>query len=165
MISREFLKFACMSEAKRIAKLFSAWYDKNPWSAIKLTELLKDVTHEQAAKRVIPNANTIWQLVQHCLGWRENVLRKLQGEVFKSAEDNYLSNPDDVSPQAWEHLKKRYAENEKKWQEYLDRMLDEYLLEGYTPSKDEWTVFEVIHGLLHHDNYHFGQISMLKKLL
>lgn len=165
MIRREFLKFANMSETKRIAKLFSAWYDGNPWTAIKMTDLLKDINHEQAARRVIPNANTIWQLVQHCLGWRENVLRKIQGEEFKSAEDNYLKNPDDVSPQAWDNLKKRYAENENKWQEFLNGLPDAFLLEGYKPSKDEWTVYEVIHGLLHHDNYHFGQISMLKKLL
>lgn len=154
-----------MGETKRIAKLFSDWYTDNPWSAIKMTDIIKDLTAEQAARRVIPNGNTIWQLVQHCLGWRENVLRKLKGEEFKSPENNYLGNPDDISSRAWENLKERYARNEKDWQEYLQEIQDEFLDEGYKPSKNEWTQYEVIHGLLHHDNYHFGQISMLKKLL
>lgn len=152
-------------EGARIAKLFSDWYNKNPWSYVKLTDILQDVSAEQAAKRCIPGANTIWQLVQHCLGWRENVLRKMQGEIFTSPDDNYLAYPDDVSSQAWESLLARLANNEKNWQTFLANTDDAFLNAGYKPSKNEFTNYEVIHGLLHHDNYHFGQITMLKKLL
>lgn len=154
-----------MNESKRIAKLFSDWYGGNPWSYIKLMDILKDITAEQAAKRPIQNANTIWQLVQHCVEWRINVLRKMKGEDFKSAEDNYLSNPTDISEEAWKNLLERFTANEKDWQNYLNNLEDENLNEGYKPSKNEFTNYEVIHGLLHHDNYHFGQIVMLKKVL
>ncbi|MBK7038171.1 MAG: DinB family protein [Bacteroidetes bacterium] len=89
-----------MNESQRIKKLFFDLYDGNPWTAIKLTDLLSGISAEQAALRPIKNANTIWQLVQHCVGWRENVLRKIQGDFFKSPEDNYLSNPPDTSPRS-----------------------------------------------------------------
>lgn len=154
-----------MSESTRIAKLFSAWYNGNPWSYIKLSDILKDITADQAAKKPLQNANNIWQLVQHCLGWRENVLRKLKGEDFQSPEDNYLSVPADVSEDAWKKLMTLLAKNENDWQEYLQNLDDKKLNEGYKPSKNEFTVYEVIHGLLHHDNYHFGQIVMLKKMV
>ncbi len=154
-----------MHESKRIAKLFSDWYDGNPWTYIKLSDILKDITAEQAAKRPIQNANTIWQLVQHCVEWRINVLRKIQGEEFQSPEDNYLHMPEDISEEAWKELQERYAKNETDWQNYLLHLNDALLDDGYKPSKNEFTNYEVIHGLLHHDNYHFGQIMMLKKLV
>jgi len=154
-----------MTESTRIAKLFGDWYNGNPWSYVKLTDLLKDVSASQAAARAIPGANSIWQLVQHCLGWRENVLRKMKGEEFKSPDDNYLGNPEDISEDAWQKLLVKYEQSEKDWQVYLNQLDDNVLSEGYKPSKNEFTNYEVIHGLLHHDNYHFGQIMMLKKAL
>ena len=154
-----------MDEGKRIAKLFSDWYNGNPWTYVKMTDIIKDVSAEQAAKKLLPNANTIWQLVQHCLGWRENVLLKIQGQEFKSPEDNYLGEPTDVSDNAWKEMLARYEQNEKNWEEYLNRVSDDELKEPYRPSKNEFTNYEVIHGLLHHDNYHFGQVLMLKKML
>ena len=154
-----------MTQSQHIKKLFFDLYDGNPWTAIKLTDLLSGISAEQAALRPIKNANTIWQLVQHCVGWRENVLRKIQGDFFKSPEDNYLSNPPDTSPEAWSQLLSRLEKSETDWENYLENLNDETLNKGYAPSKNEWTNYEVIQGILHHDNYHFGQISMLKKLV
>lgn len=153
------------NEAARIAKLFSDWYDGTPWTEIKMTDILTDITPEIAAAHPIPGANSIWQLVYHCLGWRMNVLQKIQGAEFKSPEDNYLSEPQDFSASAWQQLMKDYAQNEKDWQLYLSNINDDILDSGYLPSKTKFTCYEVIHGLLHHDNYHFGQILMLKKIL
>jgi len=156
---------AMMSESGRLAKLFSDWFDGNPWSYVKMSDILKDVSAKQASKKLIPNANTIWQLVVHCLGWRDNVLRKMKGEDFKSPDDNYMSVPEDQSETAWKKLKDELVENENQWQIFLKTLSDDQLNEGYKPSKNEFTNYEVIHGLLHHDNYHFGQLVMLKKFL
>ncbi len=154
-----------MKQSHRLKKMFSDLHNGNPWTAIKLTDILSGITAEQAAQRPIKNANTIWQLVQHCVGWRENVLRKIQGEIFKSPEDNYLSEPMDTSSEAWRELLERLKSSELDWEIYLENLNDETLDLGYTPSKNEWTNYEVIQGILHHDNYHFGQILMLKKLV
>lgn len=154
-----------MSEVKHLKKLFADLYDGVPWTEVKLTTILTDITSEQAAKKIIPEANSIWQLVQHCVGWRDNVLRKLQGEIFNSPEHNYLLPPDNVSPQAWQHLLSRLEQSEKNWEQFLEQLDDNKLHEPYLPSKGKFTIYEVIHGILHHDNYHFGQIVMLKKLV
>ncbi len=154
-----------MSESIRIKKLFSDLYNGTPWTEIKLVPIVQDLTAEQAAQKPIPNANSIWQLVQHCIGWRENVLRKLNGAHFLSPEDNYLNAPDNVSPQAWDALLKRLEKSELDWEQYLTNLDSSLLDEPYLPSKGKFTVYEVIHGILHHDNYHFGQIVMLKKLV
>ncbi len=154
-----------MKESKRILKLYFDLYKGNPWTAITLTEILKDINAEQAAKELIPKTNTIWQLVHHCVSWRDNVLQKLQGAIFKSPEDNYLSFLLDTSETAWSLLLLRLRQSELLWEDYLNNLSDNALNETYIPSDGEWTNYEVIHGLLHHDNYHFGQIVILKKLL
>ena len=72
-------KIESMQEAKRISKLFSDLYDGTPWTEIRLLDILEGITAEQASKKPILNVNSIWQIVQHCLGWRINVLLKLKG--------------------------------------------------------------------------------------
>lgn len=153
------------TESKRIAGLFSDWYHDDPWTFVRMKDILEDISAEQAAKKPIKTANSIWQIVQHCISWRENVLQKMQGANFTSPEDNYLSPPTDTSEEAWQDLLMRLEENEIQWQEFLDALDDDQLDTPYAPAKDQYTWYEVIHGLLHHDNYHFGQIVMLKKLL
>lgn len=154
-----------MSEVKHLKKLFADLYDGVPWTEVKLTTIITDITSEQAAKKIIPEANSIWQLVQHCLGWRDNVLRKLQGEEFKSPEDNYLSEPTDTSADAWNQLLAALAQNNLAWQHFLQSLPDESLDNGYAPAQHAFTQYAVIHGILHHDNYHIGQVLMLKKLV
>lgn len=152
-----------MEEGPRIKKLFADWYGGNPWSFVKMSDILRDVHPVMAASHPIAGANSIWQLVQHCHGWRDNVLRKLRGEEFKSPEDNYMAEPEDTSDKAWEKLLERIRLNELDWEDFLSTCTDETLASGYRPSKNEFTCYEVIHGILHHDNYHFGQIRMLIK--
>lgn len=154
-----------MSETTRIAQLFADWHDQKPWTEITLMGILADITPEMAAAHPIPGANSIWQLVQHCLGWRDNVLRKLQGEEFKSPEDNYLSEPTDTSADAWNQLLAALAQNNLAWQHFLQSLPDESLDNGYAPAQHAFTQYAVIHGILHHDNYHIGQVLMLKKLV
>ncbi len=154
-----------MNESQKISKLFFDLYNGNPWTCIKLSDILEGITAVQAASRPIPSANTIWQLVQHCVAWRENVLKKINGADFKTPDDNYLTNPLDISEIAWNNLIADLKKTENHWEEFLNSYDDQILYDGYKPSNNEFTNYEVIHGLLHHDNYHFGQISMLKKLL
>ena len=154
-----------MMNASGLKKLFADLYNGQPWTEITLTDIVEGITAAQAAAQLIPNANTIWQLVQHCIGWRDNVLAKLNGVVFLSPEDNYLSMPQDISESTWQTLLLQLKKSEQDWETYLETLDEAQLQSPYLPSKGKFTVFEVIHGILHHDNYHFGQIMMLKKLL
>ena len=85
------------------------------------------------------------------------------GEAFRSPDDNYLSEPDNVSPQAWEQLLADFEQVDTDWRNFISTLSDEDLDRPYTPADGKYTWYAVIHGLMHHDNYHFGQIIMLKK--
>ncbi|HPE98589.1 MAG TPA: DinB family protein, partial [Chitinophagales bacterium] len=90
---------------------------------------------------------------------------KMQGEAFRSPDDNYLSEPDNVSPQAWEQLLADFEQVDTDWRNFISSLSDAELDQPYTPADGKYTWYAVIHGLMHHDNYHFGQIIMLKKML
>lgn len=153
------------SEAKRIAKLFFNQYNGMPWTEIRLKDILNGIDANKAAQKLVANANSIWQLVQHVLGWRENVLKKMQGDNFQSPDDNYLSVPSDTGANAWNNLLKELEENETQWEFFLETLKEEKLNAPYLPSKGKFSNYEVLHGLLHHEAYHLGQILILKKIL
>ncbi len=153
------------TESLRILKLFSDQYHGKPWTEVRLIDILNGISAQMAAEKPISNANNIWQLVQHITAWRENVLRKMNGEKLQTPSDNYLSRPDDTSEEAWKNLLDKLEQSEKQWEAFLINITDEKISEPYLPSNGEFTIYEVIQGLLHHDAYHFGQILMLKKLL
>ena len=63
-----------MKEMKRITKLLDDIYDGSPWIDVNLTATLKKLSAVQAAKKVAPQWNTIWEIVNHLINWRLNVL-------------------------------------------------------------------------------------------
>jgi uncharacterized damage-inducible protein DinB len=57
------------------------------------------------------------------------------------------------------------AQNQQDWLAFLETLDDTALDEKYAPVGDKYSKYDLIHGLMHHDNYHFGQITLLKKFI
>ena len=154
-----------MTEIERILDQLKRAYEGNAWHGPSVREGLSGVTAEQARTRPLPNAHNIWELVHHIAVWENVGRRRLQGD---RAEIN-ISSPedwppaDDLSEAAWEQAKAaldRGHEALRKAISGLDESrLDEPILEGLS------TVYVTLHGVIQHDLYHAGQISMLKKAL
>lgn len=79
-----------MSESKRISNLYQSIYNGNPWLEVTLANTLKDVSAEQAYRKINPNLNTIWEIVNHLIQWRRNILRRVQGETVTTPDHNYF---------------------------------------------------------------------------
>lgn len=151
-----------MEENAALPGIFHNMYDGKPWTEVRLREILAGIHAEDAARRLIPGANTIWQILQHCTAWRAHVLDTLKGIPHESPADNYLTFPEDISEEAWNELLRQGDTMQKDWEEFIETMEP-----GFTdhPYGNGYSNYDVIHGIMHHDNYHFGQIVMLKKLL
>jgi hypothetical protein len=48
-------------------------YDGAPWHGSSITEVLKGVDADVAARRSIPRAHTIWEIVLHMTAWTREV--------------------------------------------------------------------------------------------
>lgn len=152
-----------MKETARIASLFEKLYAGSPWIDVNIQDTLAPLTADQAVRRVIPSLNTIWEIVNHLVSWRENVLRRIQGEVITTPADNYFSLISNTSPAAWKRTLKRLAASQDKWL----RLLSDWQRADFEKiyPNNHMTYYEHIQGILQHDAYHLGQIVLFAKLV
>lgn len=152
-----------MSESKRVSNLYQSIYNGNPWLEVTLASTLKDVTAEQAYRKINPNLNTIWEIVNHLIQWRRNILRRVQGETVVTPEHNYFVPVLDSSEAAWEQSLQSLAKSQELWTVFFNDFNDADF-DKIDPNNNH-NFYEDIHGIIQHDVYHLGQIVILKKLL
>jgi uncharacterized damage-inducible protein DinB len=152
-----------MSENKRISNLYQSIYNGNPWLEVNLANTLKDVTADQAYRKITPNLNTIWEIVNHLIQWRRNILKRVQGEVITTPDHNYFVPVLDPSEAAWEQSLQNLDKTQELWNSFLEDFDDADLDKIY--ANNNHTYYEHIHGIIQHDVYHLGQIVILKKML
>ena len=107
-----------MTETKRISSLFKKLYDGSPWIDINITSVLQNISAEQASKRVLKNCNTIWEITNHIIDWRINVLQRVQGKTIKTPDNNYFEAVTDTSEKNWKDTLQRLSRVSKR----LDRI-------------------------------------------
>lgn len=152
-----------MSESKRISNLYQSIYNGNPWLEVTLSHTLENVTAEQAYRKINPNLNTIWEIVNHLIQWRRNILERMQGETIITPDHNYFVPVIDPSEAAWAQSLQTLAKTQEAWNTFFEDFNDEDLAKIYTNNNH--TYYEHIHGIIQHDVYHLGQIVILKKML
>lgn len=152
-----------MKEWKRIEKLFKDLYDGSPWIDVTIMGTLENISAEQAATKIAPCRNSIWQILNHMIAWRENVLLRVQGNVIVTPNNNYFIEITDTSKAEWEKTLIRLGNSHKQWTEFLKNFSESQFDKIYPSNRMSY--YEHIHGILQHDAYHLGQIVLLSKLV
>jgi uncharacterized damage-inducible protein DinB len=150
-------------ETQRIRSLFENLYNGNPWLDVTIAATLSEISAEKAAKKPAAGGNSIWKIVNHLIGWRENVLQRINGQTVITLDDNYFAPVSDTSEIAWQQTLKNLATSQQKWTEFLQGINDPELSGIYLPNGH--THYEHIHGIIQHDAYHLGQIVLIAKHL
>lgn len=155
-------------ETARLAELPLQAYDGEPgqedgWHGPSLRRLLSDVDAERAARRPVAGRHSIWELVLHIAVWDEICERRLGGELIRattgSAEDWPAVGA--TGQEDWRQAGERLT----RAQQRLVRAVAELppaRLDDTTPGWS-WSNYRMVHGTLHHDLYHAGQIALLKR--
>ena len=152
-----------MNEAQRIQALFTDLYHGHPWIDVTLEDTLSRITAEQANQRPLKNGNTIWEIVNHIIAWRENVLKRVQGEVLETPSNNYIEKVEDVSGEAWQQTLESLETTQKQWLYFLSTFPEADFEKEYSVNKHSY--YKHIHGIIQHDAYHLGQIVLLVKMV
>ena len=152
-----------MREPARISKLFEDLYDGSPWLGVNIVGTLELISPEQAARRIALGRNTIWEITIHLIRWRQNVLRRVQGETITTPNHNYILPITNTSSAAWENTLNELAETQQEWLAFLNDFDEKDY--GKTYPGNQLTYYEHIHGILQHDAYHLGQLVLLSKLV
>jgi len=150
-----------MKENELIIKLFEDLFDGSPWIDVTIMGTLKGISSKNASKKISVNQNSIWEIVNHLISWRLNVLQRVQGKVIITPGNNYFEPITDSSPSAWERTLKELQDSQTQWLEFLKQLTPDTFSKVYPNNK--MTYYEHIHGIIQHDAYHLGQITLLAK--
>jgi uncharacterized damage-inducible protein DinB len=139
-------------------------YDGDPWHGSSITEVLKGVDADVAAKRSIPPAHTIWEIVLHMTAWTREVASRVRGAVAKSPPEDWPAPRFGGGEPAWKSAKEDLAAAQKEIEAAVAALQADDLVRWIENHEGtSCTVGTVIRGLLQHHTYHEGQIAILKR--
>ena len=130
-----------------------------------LSGAVDGVSPSVARYRLDEAGRSIWEIVLHAAYWRWEVARAVSGATlprFPRGPENWPSVPVRADEEAWRTDRALLEGSE----EALVRALDDFTLEGWSrtpPGGGQWTVGQLMAGLMAHDAYHVGQVIVLKK--
>ncbi len=150
-----------MKEAQRLISLFEKLYSGSPWIDVNLLSTLESISSSQANQRILPKCNTIWEITNHIIAWRKNVLQRVKGHILITPTNNYFEPVTDNSQEAWATTLMSLKDSQDEWTDFLRKLNSHEFDKIY--ENNSMTYYEHIHGILQHDAYHLGQIVLLAK--
>ena len=143
-------------------------YDGDPWHGSSITTVLKGINADVAAKRPIPGAHNIWELVLHMAVWTREVASRVRGADAKDPPEDWPVPPFGGGEKAWQSAKDDLAAAQKELESAVDALKPDDLRRWIGDQRDPalgtgLPVGTVIRGLMQHHAYHQGQVSLLKR--
>jgi len=127
------------------------------WHGPALTDLVGDVTAEQAGARPIPGAHSIWELVLHMTAWAEIARARITDDNTPepTPEQDWPRVPEQ-SAEAWRNAVERLKEAHIELADDVALLDDESLMKRV--SGRDYAALVMLHGVVEHDAYH-GEIG------
>lgn len=152
-----------MSEARTIAGMLKSVVDGPAWHGPSVMELVDTLSAEQARRKPVKDAHSIWELMLHMVAWQEYALQVLNGGDASAleGEEDWPRLPEPPTDAAWDTTKRKFEGGMRELREKIVH-LDESPLRSPVPGR-EFPLKVLLHGLVHHNVYHCGQIALLRK--
>jgi hypothetical protein len=145
-----------MTEVEKIIRLLNKSFDKGAWHGPTVREILAQVKNENVFNR-LPNTHSIIELVAHMTSWRNYVTRRILGdsEFTVSDELNFPTSTD------WSKVMGDLEKSHSELIAALENFPAEKLSELVPAASHKYTFYTMLHGIIHHDLYHAGQIILI----
>jgi hypothetical protein len=153
-----------VSEVEQIAKQLQRSFAGKAWHGPSVLEVLDGVTAESAAAASPGGAHRIWDIAAHMARWKTAVAGWIAGDRTPPADVDGGDWPpiSDTSPAAWQRLLDELRGAHERLLGEVSKLGDERLRErAWAPMP---SIYTLLHGIVHHDLYHAGQIALLKKM-
>ena len=154
-----------MSEIKRILKLLKVSFDSDDWLFPGMNDSLEGVTTEEAVRRPLSKAHNIAEIVNHVTQWENTALMWLRGEnpklIYQPPKVWDWSEINEFTGEEWTAVVKELRDTHARLVAAVSK-IDDRDLTSKIP-KGEFTIYELLHGIIQHNLYHAGQIALLKK--
>jgi uncharacterized damage-inducible protein DinB len=146
------------AEIQNIATLLNSTYEKGAWHGPSVKEVLADLTQATAHKR-INNSHSIIELIAHMASWRIYVAERLIGNNDFEVGDHLNFPKIDKLTEALFRLET----SQQKLMAAIGSFPEEKLTDVVPNTSHNYTYYTLLHGIIHHDLYHAGQIQIIKK--
>ena len=135
------------------------------WHGSPLDELLASVSSDQAAARPITGAHSIWEIVLHVTAWAEIALARLHGQRTgdPAPDEDWPPVPGSDAAANWQAALKRLRESYRALATDTRRLEPSAFDEKVSGA--DYSVSNLLHGVIEHGTYHGGQIALLKRAL
>lgn len=136
-------------------------FEGSAWHGPAIMQILDDINAERAFRKV-ENIHSIAELTAHMATWKKFAVERLRGnDKFEITTLTDWKTFADHSEKAWSNITQQLMEIQKMLLDELDRVSDLKLTDlVYNRPYD---FYSLLHGVIQHDIYHCGQISLLKK--
>ena len=152
-----------MSEIQRIVDQMDRAFSGDAWHGPSLIALLEGISAEEASKHPISQAHSIWEIVHHLRAWQTIVQHRLKNDTVEVTSETDWPPLWETSEIAWKRALEDLAESRNRLRQTVEELREDQLGEKPADSRDPCYV--MLHGVVQHDLYHAGQISILKKAL
>jgi len=153
-----------MESSKQLAQRFRELFLNGTWIAnTNYQELLSEISWQQATQK-ISSLNTIAILTFHINYYVEGVLKVFEGGTLDIKDKYSFDAPEIKSKEDWITLKNSLLKNTEAYAKHIESM-SEAQLEAIFVDKKYGSFRRNIEGLIEHSYYHFGQMSLIKKMV
>jgi uncharacterized damage-inducible protein DinB len=150
------------SEIARIVRQLEKAFDAQPWYGPSVISTLKEVDESIIYKHA-GQAHSIIELVLHMTAWRRFVIKRLAGESSYEVSDALNFPTPSTAKGAWTKAVDDLIDIQKELVTAMKKLPEEKLGELVPGASHKYTWYTLLHGIIHHDVYHLGQISLLRK--
>ena len=146
------------TEIQYLLSLLRKTFEKGAWHGPTVTESLEGLSEAHAFNR-LPNTHSIIELVAHMTAWRKYVTKKLKGDAeYKVTEELNFPQPDN-----WRKTLNELHESQNELMAAIETFAPANLMQQVPWTPEPFSYFDILHGIIHHDLYHIGQINLIKK--
>lgn len=154
-----------MSESNRILDQLKRAYMGEAWHGPSVSEIVSDIDPAMAAAFPLQGVHSIWEIVLHLTTWIKLARLSMEGAAMPQdlpPEEDW-STVDEVSQEAWESALKILEDEHRLLLDRVFKLKDSHLSD-IVPGRNYSTYF-LLHGIIQHNLYHAGQMSLLKTAL
>lgn len=147
-----------MTELQGIIQTIKDTFEGEAWHGPNVITSLSKIPENKVNGR-IGNSHSIIELVSHIVSWRNFVIEKLKNNFTYDVTDE-MNFPKSSS---WPKVLKDLQESQGNLLAAL-ASFDENRLFTIVPGR-KYSYYKLLHGIVHHDLYHLGQIVMISRQL
>lgn len=145
-------------EIQNMVSLLERTFEKGAWHGPSVKETIADISEKQAFTS-LQHTHSIIELVAHMTAWRRYVIQKLAGDLAYSVTDD-LNFP---KPRVWAQTVTDLLSTHNELLKAFQGLPLSKLYQQVPWTHEPFTYYSILHGIIHHDLYHIGQINLIKK--